>query len=105
MSIRPKTIKLIKRIISPIVDEGVIFVSEFNEIIAELKYLAEKKHRKPAIIPKLLNQTEVAELLGVSLSNFKKLERENAFTFKRRMVGSSVRYRNVDVFEYILPSE
>ena len=47
MSIRPKTIRLIKRIIMPIVEEGVISVAEFNEIISELKYLAEKKQRKP----------------------------------------------------------
>ena len=96
MSIRPKTIRLIKRIIMPIVEEGVISVPEFNEIISEMKYLAEKKQRKPVIMPKLINQREAAELLGVSLSNFKRLERENAFPFNRRNVGSSVRYRNTD---------
>ena len=105
MSIRPKTIKLIKRIITPIVEEGVISVTEFNEIVSELKYLAEKAQRKPIITPRLIDRREVADLLGISLSNFKKQEREQAFPFKRKMVGTSIRYRNIDIFEYILASD
>ena len=56
----------------------------------------------PPITPKLIDQREAAEMLGLGLSNFKKLEKENAFPFKRRMVGSSVRYRNLDVLRYIM---
>ena len=44
-------------------------------------------------------------MLGISHSNFKKLEAEGAFPFKRKMVGSAVRYRNTDVIDYIISSE
>jgi len=40
-------------------------------------------------------------MLGIGYSNFKKLEAEGAFPFQRKMVGSSVRYRNIDVIDYI----
>ena len=59
----------------------------------------------PAIVPKLIDQTEAATMLGISLANFKKLEREDAFPFKRRMVGSAVRYRNTDVIAFIMANE
>lgn len=103
--IRPKTVKLIARFIRPLTDEGLITVPEQNEILANLKHLSETGKLVPAIIPKLIDQTAAAEMLGVSLSNFKKLEREDAFTFKRRMVGSAVRYRNTDILEYIMAEE
>ena len=44
-------------------------------------------------------------MLGISHSNFKKLEAEGTFPFKRKMVGSAVRYRNTDVIDYIVSSE
>lgn len=44
-------------------------------------------------------------MLGISHSNFKKLEAEGAFPFKRRMVGSAVRYKNTDILDFILASE
>ena len=41
-------------------------------------------------------------MLALSLSNFKKQEKDGVFSFKRKMVGSSVRYRNTDIIKYIL---
>lgn len=58
--------------------------------------------RIPLVVPKLINQREAAEMLGLGYSNFKKLEKEKAFQFHRRMLGSSVRYRNIDIVEYIM---
>ncbi len=101
ISITPKTITLISKIIKPISDEGLIPVSEFNEIILQLKHLAEKGTTMPVIIPKLIDQAEAADMLGIGLSNFKKLEKDGAFTFTRRMVGSAVRYRNTDIINFI----
>ena len=49
-----------------------------------------------------LTQEYAAELLGVSYTHFRNLERQNTFPFKRRMVGTAVRYRNTDVIEYLL---
>ena len=56
---------------------------------------------KPIITPRLIDQKSAAELLGIGLSNFKRLEADGAFSFKRKLVGSSVRYRNTDVIAYI----
>ena len=104
-NIRPQTVRLIKRILTPLMEEGLISVPELNEIIGNLKHISEKGELLPAILPKLLTQEESASMLGVGLSNFKKLEREGAFSFKRKMVGTSVRYRNTDVISYILTSD
>ncbi len=100
--LRPRTVKLISRIMKPLVDEGVILVSEEQFVSANLKNLANKGRLMPAVVPKLINQREAAEMLGLGYSNFKKLEKEKAFPFNRRMVGSSVRYRNIDIVEYIM---
>ena len=104
-NIRPQTVRLIKRILTPLADEGLIFVPELNDIIGNLKHVSEKWELLPPIMPKLLTQEDAAAMLGVGLSNFKKLERENAFSFKRKMVGTSVRYRNIDIISYILASD
>ncbi|MEI8246762.1 MAG: hypothetical protein WCI51_13095 [Lentisphaerota bacterium] len=104
-NIRPQTVRLIKRILTPLMEEGLISVPELNEVIGNLKHISEKGELLPAILPKLLTQEESASMLAVGLSNFKKLEREGAFSFKRKMVGTSVRYRNTDVISYILASD
>ena len=70
--------------------------------------VAQKGEELPAIMPKLIDQKEAAEMLGIGFSNFKKLEKSDAFSFKRRMIGTSVRYRNTDIINFILsenPSE
>ena len=104
-NIRPQTVRLIKRILTPLMEEGLIPVLELNEIIGNLKHISEKGELLPAVMPKLIDQEEAASMLGVGLSNFKKLEREGAFSFKRKMVGTSVRYRNTDVINFILASD
>jgi len=101
-AIRPKTVKLIARFIRPLAEEGLITVLEENEILANLKHLAEKGESMPMIQPKLIDQVEAAEMLGLGHSNFKKLEKENAFPFKRKMVGSAVRYLNIDLLKYMM---
>lgn len=101
-TLRLKTVKLLSRLIKPWVDEGVITVAESQEIVSNLKHLAEQRTLLPPIIPRLIDQQEAADMLGLSLSNFKKLEREAAFPFRRKMVGSSVRYRNTDLVSYIM---
>lgn len=100
-----QTVRYFKRIMRPIAEDGIIPLPEYNEAISQLTSLAEHGIPRSAVIPKLLDQQEVAEMLGISHSNFKKLEAEGAFPFKRKMVGSAVRYRNTDVIDYIISSE
>ena len=95
------TVRFFKRIMRPIAEEGIISLPEYNEAISQLTSLAEHGVPKPVVTPKLLDQREVAEMLHIRHSNFKKLEAEGAFPFKRIMVGSAVRYRNTDVLNYI----
>ena len=99
------TVRFFKRILRPIAEEGIISLPEYNEGISQFTSLAEHGVPKPVVTPKLLDQREVAEMLNISHSNFKKLEAEGAFPFKRKMVGSAVRYRNTDVIDYIISSE
>jgi predicted DNA-binding transcriptional regulator AlpA len=86
----------------PLVEEGIILVSEEQIVISNLRNLANKGRLMPPVVPKLVSQREAAEMLGLGYSNFKKLEKEETFPFHRRMVGSSVRYRNIDTVEYIM---
>ena len=104
-SISMETVRLFKRIMRPIAETGIIPLAEYNEAISQLTSLAEHGTPRPIVIPRLLDQRQVAEMIGIGLSNFKKLESEGAFPFKRKMVGSSVRYRNTDVIAYICSSE
>ena len=97
-----ETVRMFKRIMRPIAEEGIISLPEYNEAISQLKSLAEHGKSKPVIIPRLIDMKEASEILGIGLSNFKKLESEGAFPFKRKMVGTSVRYRNTDLYEYLL---
>ena len=95
------TVRYFKRIMRPLAEDGIIPLPEYNEAISQLTSLAEHGCRKPAILPKLVDQRQAAEMLGIGLSNFKKIEASGAFPFKRKMVGSSVRYRNTDIYDYI----
>lgn len=69
-----QTVRFFKRIMRPVAEEGIISLCEYNEAISQLTSLAEHGIPKPVIIPKLIDQREAAEMLGIGLSNFKKLE-------------------------------
>jgi len=104
-AIRPATVKLLAKLMNPLADAGLIYVPEMNEIVAQLRHLALKGCPMPPIAPKLLTQEEAADMLGISYSNFKKLEKEGHFPFKRKMVGTSVRFRNLDILEFMLTDD
>ena len=99
-----ETVRMFKRIMRPIAEEGIISLPEYHEAISQLTSLAEHGRLKPVIVSKLIDQKEAAEMLGIGHSNFKRLESEGAFPFKRKMVGSAVRYRNTDIIDYIVSS-
>jgi len=77
--IRPKTVKLLSRIIKPLSDEGVIYIAEEKEIFSNLKHLSEKGNLIPLTVPKLIDQKEAAKMLCLGYNNFKKLEKEGSF--------------------------
>ena len=100
-----ETVRMFKRVMRPIAEEGIISLPEYNEAISQLISLAEHGTLKPVVIPKLLDMKEASAMLGIGLSNFKKLESEGRFPFKRKMVGTSVRYRNTDLCEFICATD
>lgn len=103
--LRLSTAKLVSKLIYPLTDSGLVTHQEYLEITNQLKSIAKTGAQMPPVEAKLIDQKAAAEMLGVGLSNFKKLERERAFTFKRRMVGSSVRYRNLDIIQFIMADD
>ncbi len=100
--VRNTTVKLIGRILQPISETGTITYPELNEIMSNLRNLAQKGELLPDVIPKLIDQRDAAQMLGISFAYFRNLEREGFFPFKRRMVGTAVRYYNTDIQKYIL---
>ncbi|UDQ98877.1 hypothetical protein AAEX28_02025 [Lentisphaerota bacterium WC36G] len=103
-SVRYGTVKLIGRLLKPLAEVGVLSFPEMNEILANLKHLAKSGDLCPDVQIKLISQSEAAEILGLKLSTFRKMEREKYFTFKRRSFkkGNTVRYVNRDVIQYAL---
>ena len=93
-------VALILRVARVFVEEGNLAQSDYNTIAEELKHLAKTGKPKPSIIPRLLSSAEVADLLGLGLSNFKKIEA--TLPFKRRMVGGSVKFCNIDTYNFIV---
>jgi hypothetical protein len=105
-TLRIQTVNIIAKLLKPLVEIDLITVPESQLVVANLRHLAEKGTLQPAILPKLLTQEEAGELLGIGLSNFKRLEKEGKFSFKRRTVGgTAVRYRNTDIFAYIATND
>ena len=104
-AITANTVRLVTRILYPWKAEGVLFKDAYDEIIVNLKHLAEKGSLFPCVVPKLVNQREAADMLSISLANFKKMERAGLFPFRRKMVGASVRYRTLDSVKFILTDD
>ena len=100
--IKPITAKLISRLASVLLDSGSLTQCEYDVIKRNLNSLAKTGELALPIESKMLTPQEVAELLAISYSQFRALEKENVFSFKRVMIGSkTVRYRNTDVIRYI----
>ncbi len=100
--LRPQTVKLIRRLIAPLMDYGLVTNPEYNTISSQLSYIAKYGKPMPIITQKLISGREAAEMLSISYSQFRALEREGTFPFKRRLLGNkTVRYKNTDIFEYM----
>ena len=101
-SVRPATVRLVTKLIAPLLDSGVVTNTEYNAIYKNLTYLAKKGEQMSPVPPRLITGQEAASILGISFSQFRTLEREGAFPFKRRIVGGrNVRYRNTDLYAYM----
>ena len=101
--LRPVTARLTCRLLASLVDTGLVAAGELSIIRRNLTALAKTGELAPAVTPKLVTGPEAAEMLNVSFSQFRQLEKEGAFPFKRRMIGGkTVRYLNTEVLDYML---
>ena len=104
-AIRPATARLVTRLIAPLLDSGTVMPGEYDQISAAMKTLSHAK-APPTTPLKLITGQEAAALLSISFSQFRALEKEGAFPFQRKMVGSkTVRYRNTDIIRYMLSTD
>ena len=101
--IRHQTVILIGKILHPLTESNLIPFSKYREIIAQLKHIAAKGETLPVVIPKLVTTEEAANMLGISVANFKK--QESYLPFKRKYVGHGIRYRNTDIIRFSLSDD
>ena len=101
--IRSQTVTLIGKILHPLTESNLIPFPEYREIVAQLRHLANKGEPMPDVVPKLITMDEAAQMLGISLANFKK--QEPYLPFKRKYVGHGIRYRNTDIIRFILSDD
>ena len=101
--IRNQTVTLIGKILHPLTESNLIPFPEYREIVAQLRHLANKGEPMPDVVPKLITMDEAAQMLGISLANFKK--QEPYLPFKRKYVGHGIRYRNTDIIRFILSDD
>lgn len=101
--IRPSAMPAIRKMLQIYMEHGIVTVDEYNTIVSELGYIAKHGERKPAVMPRLVTPQEAAEMLSISYSQFRTLEKEGEFPFRRRMIGGkTVRYLNTEIIDYML---
>jgi predicted DNA-binding transcriptional regulator AlpA len=101
--LRPQTARLTCRLLAPLLDSGLVSSDEYAIIKRNLDALAKTGELAPAIPQKLITPQEAAELLSISYSNFRAMEKAGKFPFKRRCIGGkTVRYLNTEILDYML---
>ena len=101
--LRVSTVQMLCRLMAVLIDTGVASVGEYGVVKKNLTALAKTGKIAPVVAPKLLTGQEAAEMLNVSYSQFRQLEKEGVFPFKRRMIGGkTVRFLNTDILDYML---
>lgn len=73
--LRAETVKLIRRLLSPLMDYGLVSNREYDTIVTSLSYIVKHGTPMPAVVPRLISTQEAAEMLGISSSQFRALER------------------------------
>ena len=100
--LRPCTVSLVKRLLVPLMTYGVVTNKEIQIITESLAHLAKHGVPQPAIQPKLITAREAADLMSISFSQFREMERNHEFPFKRRSIGKrTVRFFNLDIMQFI----
>ena len=99
--VRQNVVSRLKRYLAADLDMGILTAGEYNLITEAVRALSKTGKSPPEVQPKLLKTEEVAEMLAISKSQLRALEAEGKLPLPRKMVGSSVRYLNIDVIRYM----
>ena len=100
--LRLQTAHLTCHLLAPLLDSGLVRSSELSIIRRNLTALAKTGELAPVVVPKLVTPQEAAEMLAISYSQFRALEKEGVFPFRRRLIGGkTVRYLNTDIIDYM----
>lgn len=100
--LRLQTAHLTCHLLAPLLDSGLVRSSELSIIRRNLTALAKTGELVPVVVPKLVTPQEAAEMLAISYSQFRALEKEGVFPFRRRLIGGkTVRYLNTDIIDYM----
>ena len=101
--LRLQSVQITCKLLRPLLDIGAVTLDEYRLIKKNLEHLAKKGELAPAVAPRLLTPQEAAELLSISYSNFRAMEKSGKFPFKRRCIGGkTVRYLNTEILDYML---
>ena len=105
--LRMSVVRWLGRHLAIDLDMGALTANEYNVIMKILRAAAKKGETKEPEVPlRLVDGREAADILGISYSQFRALEAEGIFPFRRKMLGKkTVRYRITDINNYILADE
>ena len=105
--LRMSVVRWLGRHLAIDLDMGALTANEYNLIMKTLRTVAKKDAPKEPEVPlRLVDGREAADILGISYSQFRALEAEGIFPFRRKMLGKkTVRYRITDINNYILADE
>lgn len=106
-SLRMATVRWVGRLLAVSLDVGAMTVVEYNIVMKTLRAAAKKgETQEPEVALRLVDGREAADILGISYSQFRALEAEGVFPFRRKMLGKkTVRYRITDINNYILSDD
>ncbi len=106
-NLRMSVVRWLGRHLAIDVDSGALTVSEYNLIMKTLRDVAKKGADKEPEVPlRLVDGKEAADILGISYSQFRALEADGIFPFRRKMLGKkTVRYRITDINNFILSDD
>lgn len=105
--LRMSVVRWLGRHLAIDMDMGALTANEYNLIMKTLRVAAKKGETKEPEAPlRLVDGREAADILGISYSQFRALEAEGIFPFRRKMLGKkTVRYRITDINNFILSDD
>ena len=101
VKINRTTIRIVSRRLKVLVDTDLVEHVESQEIIKQLKSLSERNALCPIEPNRLIDRKELSQILGLGISNIKRLEASGDLNIPIKRIGSSIRYNLHDVHRFM----